>query len=97
MSMKSNTCGGIRVHGENRVAIPRGGMLHQIWNFVAARSFPGHRMAPYHTIWNFSANPRRRAGTVRHIEERFRIADELVHVSLAGDFLHYTLLVVVSQ
>ncbi|KAL0134580.1 hypothetical protein PUN28_001404 [Cardiocondyla obscurior] len=37
-----------------------------------------------------------RAGTVRHVEERFRIADELVHVSFAGDLLHYAFLVVIS-
>lgn len=40
---------------------------------------------------------RRRSCPVRHVEQRLRIAHELVHVPLASDLLHDSFLIVISQ
>jgi len=72
-------------------------VLHQIRDLVAARSFARYRVTAHHGARDVTADPGGRAGAVRHVEERFRVADEFVDVPLAGDLLHYAFLVVISQ
>lgn len=95
--MRLLTCCCVRVHSKDRVTVTSGRMFRYIGHIVRRRYFPGYRLTS-NTILYFAGKPgRSRRRSVRHVEERFRIADEFVHVSFSRYLLHYTLLVVVPQ
>lgn len=94
--MRLLTCCCVRVHSKDRVTVTSGRMFRYIGHIVRRRYFPGYRLTS-NTILYFAGKPGRSRRSVRHVEKRFRIADEFVHVSFSRYLLHYTLLVVVPQ
>ena len=71
-------------------------MFRYIGHIVRRRYFPGYRLTS-NTILYFTGKPGRSRRSVRHVEKRFRITDEFVHVSFSRYLLHYPFLVVVPQ
>lgn len=71
-------------------------MFRYIGHIVRRRYFPGYRLTS-NTILYFTGKPGRSRRSVRHVEKRFRITDEFVHVSFSRYLLHYPFLVVIPQ